>query len=77
MARTKPDRRDKNKEVSPDSAPGKVEREFGSLPAGELMKRLATTSDGLGQAEAQSRLSQYGYNELVEEKVNPLLKFLR
>jgi H+-transporting ATPase len=40
------------------------------------MKRLNTTTDGLSQAEAERRLSRYGYNELVEERVNPLLKFL-
>ena len=35
-----------------------------------------THADGLTQAEAQKRLTQYGYNELPEKHENPLLKFL-
>jgi H+-transporting ATPase len=31
---------------------------------------------GLSQEEAERRLAQFGYNELAEEKTNPLLKFL-
>ncbi len=43
----------------------------------ELVKsRLGASGEGLTQSEAQTRLEQYGYNELPEEKVNPLLKFL-
>ncbi len=38
--------------------------------------RPAASSQGLTNAEAQKRLAQYGYNELEEKKVNPLLKFL-
>jgi H+-transporting ATPase len=34
------------------------------------------SSAGLSAAEAQSRLAQYGLNELPEKKVNPVLKFL-
>ena len=33
-------------------------------------------SKGLTQTEAEQRLAKYGYNELTEEKTNPLLKFL-
>ncbi len=36
----------------------------------------AASSQGLTSAEAQKRLEQYGYNELAERKVNPILKFL-
>ncbi len=43
----------------------------------ELVKsRLGASGQGLTQSEAQTRLKQYGYNELPEQKVNPLLKFL-
>jgi H+-transporting ATPase len=47
-----------------------------SLPVSELMKRLDTSADGLKQAEAENRLSQYGYNELPEKKRSPVLEFL-
>ena len=36
----------------------------------------STDSEGLTQAEAEQRLMKYGYNELAEEKTNPVLKFL-
>jgi H+-transporting ATPase len=37
---------------------------------------LQTPTDGLTSAEAARRLEEYGYNELPEEHVNALLKFL-
>jgi H+-transporting ATPase len=42
----------------------------------ELMKRLDSSQDGLSAAEAKQRLEKYGYNEIEEERVNPILKFL-
>jgi H+-transporting ATPase len=42
----------------------------------ELQTQLGVSTNGLSQAEAQQRLTRYGYNELAAEKVNPLLKFL-
>jgi H+-transporting ATPase len=48
----------------------------GELSVEELESRLDTSLDGLTQAEAQRRLEKYGFNELVEEQVNPLLNFL-
>jgi len=47
-----------------------------SLPLPEVEKKLGSSPDGLSQAEAQKRLTQYGPNEIEEKKVNPLLKFL-
>ncbi|MDA8327811.1 MAG: plasma-membrane proton-efflux P-type ATPase [Betaproteobacteria bacterium] len=47
-----------------------------SLPLAEVEKKLASSPDGLSQTEAQKRLAQYGPNEIVEKKTNPLLKFL-
>jgi len=46
-------------------------------PTEEEQPRTETVSPGgLSQAEAQQRLEKYGYNEIPEEEVNPLLKFL-
>jgi H+-transporting ATPase len=45
-----------------------------SLP--ELMKQLGTSPNGLNQQEAQKRLAQYGYNELADKKVSPLMMLL-
>ncbi|HUV99711.1 MAG TPA: plasma-membrane proton-efflux P-type ATPase [Gallionella sp.] len=47
-----------------------------SLPLEEVEKKLGSSPDGLTQAEAAKRLTQYGTNELEEKKTNPLLKFL-
>ena len=44
------------------------------MPA--LQAKLGSSPDGLTQAEAQKRLTQYGPNEIEEKKTNPLLKFL-
>nr|WP_319397284.1 plasma-membrane proton-efflux P-type ATPase [uncultured Carboxylicivirga sp.] len=47
-----------------------------SLSVSELMKKLDSSQEGLTQAEATKRLSQYGSNEIEEKKTNLLLKFL-
>jgi H+-transporting ATPase len=46
------------------------------LPIAELTKRLGTSTDGLSQQESQDRLEKYGYNEIEEKRVSPILKFL-
>ncbi len=53
-----------------------VNDDLQSLPLAEVEKRLGSSPDGLSQAEAQKRLTQYGPNEIEEHKTNPLLKFL-
>jgi H+-transporting ATPase len=47
-----------------------------SLPVPEVEERLASSPNGLSQAEAEKRLASYGANEIKEEKDNPLLKLL-
>jgi H+-transporting ATPase len=47
-----------------------------SLPMAELKTKLGSSPDGLSQAEAQKRLTQYGPNEIEEKKTNAFLKFL-
>jgi len=47
-----------------------------SLPLPELQAKLGSSPEGLSQAEAQKRLSQYGPNEIEEKKTDPFLRFL-
>jgi H+-transporting ATPase len=46
------------------------------MPLPDLKDRLGFSTDGLATDDAGGRLSQHGYNELPEKKVNPVLKFL-
>ena len=65
--------------TSQESQPsGKPDEKDGlqSLPLPEVERRLASSPEGLTQAEAQKRLTQYGPNELTEKKTNRFLKFL-
>jgi H+-transporting ATPase len=47
-----------------------------SLPMPELQAKLGSSPDGLSEAEAQRRMTQYGPNEIEEKETNPFLKFL-
>ena len=47
-----------------------------TLPLAEVEKKLASSPDGLTEAEARKRLAQYGPNEISEEKTSEILKFL-
>jgi H+-transporting ATPase len=62
-------------ESKPDAKPG-AKDDLKSLPLAEVEKKLGSSPDGLTQAEAAKRLTQYGPNEIEEKKTNPLLKFL-
>jgi H+-transporting ATPase len=46
------------------------------MPLPELQAKLESSPDGLSQAEAQKRLTQYGPNEIEERKTNPFRQFL-
>jgi H+-transporting ATPase len=64
---------------SPDAKPASptdAKDDLKTLPMAEVEKRLGSSPDGLTQAEAATRLTKYGPNEIVETKTNPLLKFL-
>ena len=64
---------------APESKPGSMSNakdDLKSLPIPELQAKLSSSPDGLSQAEAQKRLTQYGPNEIEEKKTNPFLKFL-
>jgi H+-transporting ATPase len=65
--------------MAPGSKPGSkpnAKDDLKSLPLPELEKKLESSPEGLTQAEAQKRLTQYGPNEIEEKKTNPFLKFL-
>jgi H+-transporting ATPase len=47
-----------------------------TLSMADLLARLGSSKDGLGQADAEKRLVQDGANEIAEKKTNELLKFL-
>jgi H+-transporting ATPase len=68
----------KPKIAQPKALPPKIDPndDLKTLPMAEVGKRLNTTIEGLTQAEAAKRLTQYGPNEITEKKTNPLLKFL-
>src|SRR5665811_2486610 len=66
-------------ENKPESKPGPkpdAKDDLKSLPMPEVEKKLGSSPDGLSQAEAQKRLTQYGPNEIEEKKTNLFLKFL-
>ena len=50
--------------------------DLASLSLAALQTHLDATQGGLSAAEAQHRLTSYGYNELPEKRTNPLLRLL-
>ena len=58
---------DANRRGGPDLA---------GLPLSEFQQQVGSSPAGLSAEEVQRRLTKFGYNELAEEEVNPLLKFL-
>lgn len=61
----------KTHELKPDA-----KDDWESLSLADVEKKLESSPDGLSQAEAEKRLTQYGPNELEEKKTNAFLKFL-
>jgi H+-transporting ATPase len=60
---------------SPKSKPDPNEA-LKSMSMADLRTKLGSSPDGLTQAEAQKRLTQYGPNEIEEKKTSEILKFL-
>jgi H+-transporting ATPase len=65
-----------SKPVSKPAAKPDSKNDLKTLSMPEVEKQLASSPDGLSQAEAQKRLTQYGPNKIEEKKTNPFLKFL-
>ncbi|OIQ95833.1 calcium-transporting ATPase 1 [mine drainage metagenome] len=72
MAIMKPDA---DQPRAPASKPA-AKDDLKTLPLAELAQRLGSSPEGLTQAEAAKRLTQYGPNEIAEKKSNAFLKFL-
>lgn len=53
----------------------KKEKAFASVQ--EAIKNLASSKNGLTQDKVQEKLEKFGYNEISEKKVSPLIKFLQ
>ena len=53
-----------------------VKGDLKTLPMAQVQEKLGSSKDGLSQAEAEKRLTQYGPNEIEEKKTNLFLKFL-
>ncbi|MGA2939213.1 MAG: plasma-membrane proton-efflux P-type ATPase [Syntrophobacteraceae bacterium] len=62
--------------MKPNADQPNAKDDLKSLPMPELQAKLGSSPDGLSEAEAQKRLTQYGPNEIEEKKTNPFLKFL-
>jgi H+-transporting ATPase len=52
-------------------------KEIKNLPVDDLLKKLNSSKTGLSTEEAKKRIQQYGFNEIPEKKVNPIMKFLQ
>jgi H+-transporting ATPase len=50
--------------------------EWKNLSVDETAERLDAGLDGLSSKDIPSRLEKYGRNEIVEKRINPILKFL-
>ena len=62
--------------MKPNADRPEAKDDLKTLPMLELQAKLGSSPDGLSQAEAQKRLTQYGPNEIEEKKTNAFLKFL-
>jgi H+-transporting ATPase len=51
--------------------------EIKKVSVDELLHKLSSNKDGLSEPSAKERLGQYGYNEIPEKKVNPIVRLLR
>ncbi|WP_319507570.1 plasma-membrane proton-efflux P-type ATPase [uncultured Methanolobus sp.] len=58
-----------------ETSPSKIENAK-ELSTDELFARLDSGMQGISDAEVSERLQQYGYNELIEKKTSPFIKFI-
>ncbi len=60
---------------SGESVQGSIQ-DYEKMGIAETFAKLSSSEKGLTDAEAHERVKRFGYNELLEKKVNPILKFL-
>jgi H+-transporting ATPase len=66
---------DAKEDLKPDVKPTSKD-DLKAIPMADLQAKLQSSPNGLTQAEATKRLTQYGPNEIAEKKTNEFLKFL-
>jgi H+-transporting ATPase len=49
----------------------------GKITVSDLFRRLSSSENGLSDAEAKKRIQEYGYNEIPEKKINPIIRLLK
>jgi H+-transporting ATPase len=62
--------------TGPGQATARQDGQAAARATAEARDARAAFPDGLSDAEVQQRRARYGYNELPEKQVNPVLKFL-
>jgi H+-transporting ATPase len=50
--------------------------ELKNLSVEELFNKFSSTENGISDSSINERFKEYGYNEISEKKVNPIIKFL-
>jgi H+-transporting ATPase len=55
---------------------GPSEDSLKKMSVEDVYQEYGSSSSGLSEAEAKKRIEKYGYNEIVEHKQSPILKFL-
>jgi H+-transporting ATPase len=75
MSESKPETKSETSPVAP-GAKSDAQKNLKSISMEELQKKLGSSPDGLSEAEARTRLTKYGPNEIAEKRENPYLKFL-
>src|SRR5580700_521481 len=72
---SKPETKSETRPAAPGTT-SDAQKNLKSISMEELQKKLGSSPDGLSEAEAKTRLTQYGPNEIADKKENPYLKFL-
>jgi H+-transporting ATPase len=50
--------------------------ELKKLSVEDAFKKFSSSKEGIDDASVKERINKYGYNEITEKRVNPIVKFL-